>query len=415
MKRSLYILVSIIVAIAGLIVSLPVIIADAQGQTLPVTVTVQPPTRPVAPLLPSGDRTGKLDTLAIDTAWYNGNDVLLGMGAWYLNYAHRPAHASLDGANEYLTVIVPVGGCQDAIQGTVLGSGVPASMRETPGVNDGGHISNLTFDSTTAPNTNLYHEDALEPQLNYSNLRIIHGNGPVCNSPGATSTNIEFIHGSLQTDNNYAKYSYLAWYGMPDNGMNEWQFGGDGISVAHVLFQDTQRAIVFHSETSNVSFLDIDCESVNAGPTNANEVILDETLAKVQNVLFDQLQVHNCRGSAFDPGTLGFINNKITHFDILGGEGITFGYKNNAAATSTGNVFSEGQMTDCGTFAFFGSVGNSVDHLAIINPKPTWGNQQQTELANYGPQTFFVGAAGNTIDPQTVTVVGLPVGWTKGF
>jgi hypothetical protein len=59
-------------------------------------------------------------------------------------------------------------------------------------------------------------------------------------------------------------------------------------------------------------------------------------------------------------------------------------------------------------FEFNAAHGNTVDHIAVINPRPSWCNQCVVNPANYLPQPFFSGTVLNSVDyPKTVSVVGL--------
>lgn len=363
--------------------------------------------RPVVTLSPSANDSG-----AIQAAWYAGNDVMLSPGVYHLNeYIHRPAHASLHGANENLVVLVP-GGIVDALDGS---EAAPPAMRENGAAIDGGSITDLTFDSTSAPGTNLYSEHVPEPGLIFQNLKIIEGNGPNCESAGATWNNIEFIHGSMASNSDGVKYSNISFYGPPRPGANECLLGGNNVSFQHGLWRNTQRGMVIRWPMDHASFFDLDFEDVCARPQNANEVILLESSGPLSHSTFDTVQMHNCRGPALALDFGGAVDNTFIRFEIDDNGGAHFGFNRTMGANSTGNHFTQWEMRNSMNFEFNSSKGNVVDNFAVVNPRPGWGGQFYFSPDFYSAVAVFSHAYGNFIDyPKSVRVIGLPERWSIG-
>ncbi len=326
----------------------------------------------------------------------------------------RPGGTSIAGTDEYSVVVVRRHNAGDYRDSIFEGEG-----------GYGGTVSDLTFDFTADPGPFLEHDNLLRTNTNYLRLRLIDANLPLERSVGTLYQDCNFVATGGAENDGHTMFRDCRWEkptfwaaGGYGNLVNELILGGDQNVLINCVWEDTCRGIVLRGGPVNSYFNSLSFRHQVTG-SNANEVLLaEDTAASVglRNNLFTYIQIYGGRGSAiqFDaPAT----DNIFRCVDIRDGLGINlFGTAGGQRVPQTGNLFEQMELRDArGIYLGAGVVGNTFRKIAIIDPRPTWGNEWYFALSRF-PLTDQVvrGAAGNRFT-QDFRVFGMPDGWTTGL
>jgi hypothetical protein len=181
--------------------------------------------------------------------------------------------------------------------------------------------------------------------------------------------------------------------------------------MINARWRNTGRGTILRKGPTNSFFSRLVFEGIQYG-TNGDEVIgVEDSSPGLQNTIFLHVRIRNCDGPAIQFWDSPASNNYFRDIQVNGGLGINLWP--NGRTIQTNNLFEDIELRGCRGISMNGATGNTFKGLAIISPRPTWGNQGYYDSKFYPRVSSAIrGSAGNVFNP--VTFVDLPEGW-KGM